>query len=70
MRRARQLTMTSMLGCLLQYIVHETCTPKTFSDRLFFNPATMPICASLGRMADTTWTQTWDQLAGWAQTLL
>jgi hypothetical protein len=63
--------MTSMLGCMLQYAVHEKCTPKTFSERLFFNPATMPVCASLGRLADATWTQkTWDELAGWLQTLL
>jgi hypothetical protein len=31
----------------------------------------MPVCASLGRLADATWTQkTWDELAGWLQTLL
>ena len=70
-RRARQLAMTSMLGVMLQYAVHEKCTPKTFSERLFFNPATMPVCASLGHLADATWSyKTWDELAGWLQTLL
>jgi hypothetical protein len=70
-RRARQIAMTSMVGVLLQYAVHEKCTPKTFSERLFFNPATMPMCVSMGRVADSTWTQqTWVQLADWVQALL
>ena len=52
-RSARKLAMTSMLGVLCQYAIHEKCTPKTFSERLFFNPATMPMCTSLGRFADS-----------------
>ncbi len=63
--------MTSMLGVMLQYAVHEKCTPKSFNERLFFNPASMPVCVHLGRLADTTWTQkTWAQLAEWVQALL
>ena len=70
-RSARKLAMTSMLGVLCQYAIHEKCTPKTFSERLFFNPATMPMCTSLGRFADSTWTQqTWDMLGKWLLTLL
>jgi hypothetical protein len=60
-----------MLGVMLQYAVHEKCTPKSFNERLFFNPASMPVCVHLGRLADTTWTQkTWAQLAEWVQALL
>ncbi len=70
-RSARKLAMTSMLGVLCQYAIHEKCTPKTFSERLFFNPATMPMCTSLGRFADSTWAQqTWDMLGKWLLTLL
>jgi hypothetical protein len=31
----------------------------------------MPVCASLMRLADATWTLiTWDEMVGWLQTLL
>ena len=31
----------------------------------------MPVCASLGHLADATWShKTWEDLAGWLQTLL
>jgi hypothetical protein len=60
-----------MLGVMLQYAVHEKCTPKTFSERLFSNPASSPMCSTLGRLADHTWTKkTWEELAGWVMTLL
>ena len=70
-RSARKLAMASMFGVLCQYAIHEKCTPKSFSERLLFNPATMPVCAHLGRFADSTWTQqTWDQLGNWVLALL
>jgi len=63
--------MLSMVSVALQWVAYEHCTAKSFTEKLFRDPAKHPTCQALGSFASSSWgKETWDEIARWAQGLL
>ena len=63
--------MWTILGHLLiQFALHEKCTPKSFTDRLLSNPANTPFCSALNKVESVWANKTWTMMVEFVLLLL